>query len=33
VGQTVVTATGAEMLPLEPAQLLRVTPGAVTETA
>ena len=29
VGQTVVTATGAEMLPLEPAQLLEVTPGAV----
>lgn len=29
VGQTVVTATGAEALPLEPAQLLAVTPGAV----
>ena len=29
VGQTVVTATGADALPLEPAQLLEVTPGAV----
>ena len=28
-GQAVVTATGAEALPLEPAQLLEVTPGAV----
>ena len=28
-GQTVVTATGADALPLEPAQLLRVTPGEV----
>ena len=30
VGQVVVTATGAEALPLEPAQLLEVTPGRVT---
>ena len=30
VGQAVVTATGADALPLEPAQLLEVTPGAVT---
>ena len=30
MGQTVVTATGADALPLEPAQLLEVTPGAVT---
>lgn len=30
VGQTIVTATGAEALPLEPAQLLQVTPGKVT---
>ena len=30
VGQTVVTATGADALPLEPAQLLEVTPGAVS---
>jgi DNA replication and repair protein RecF len=30
VGQTIVTATGAEMLPLEPAQLLEVVPGAVS---
>jgi DNA replication and repair protein RecF len=30
VGQVVVTATGAEALPLEPAQLLEVTPGKVT---
>jgi DNA replication and repair protein RecF len=30
VGQTIVTATGAEALPLEPAQLLEVTPGAVS---
>ena len=29
VGQTIVTATGAEALPLAPAQLLRVTPGRV----
>ena len=29
VGQTLVTATGAEALPLEPAQLLEVTPGEV----
>ena len=29
VGQTIVTATGAEALPLAPAQLLRVTPGHV----
>jgi DNA replication and repair protein RecF len=29
VGQVVVTATGADALPLEPAQLLEVTPGAV----
>jgi len=29
VGQTIVTATGAEALPLAPAQLLRVTPGLV----
>jgi DNA replication and repair protein RecF len=28
-GQTIVTATGAEALPLAPAQLLRVTPGHV----
>lgn len=28
-GQTLVTATGAEALPLAPAQLLLVTPGAV----
>jgi DNA replication and repair protein RecF len=28
-GQTIVTATGAEALPLEPAQLLEVTPGEV----
>ena len=30
VGQVVVTATGAEALPLEPAQLLEVAPGAVS---
>ena len=30
VGQAVVTATGAEALPLEPTQLLEVTPGAVS---
>lgn len=30
VGQTIVTATGPEALPLAPAQLLRVTPGSVT---
>jgi DNA replication and repair protein RecF len=29
VGQAVVTATGAEAMPLAPAQLLAVTPGAV----
>jgi DNA replication and repair protein RecF len=29
VGQTIVTATGSEALPLAPAQLLRVTPGCV----
>ena len=29
IGQTIVTATGADALPLEPAQLLEVTPGAV----
>jgi DNA replication and repair protein RecF len=29
VGQAVVTATGADALPLEPAQLLEVTPGRV----
>ncbi len=29
VGQTVITATGADALPLEPAQLLEVTPGQV----
>jgi DNA replication and repair protein RecF len=28
-GQTIVTATGAEALPLEPAQVLEVTPGRV----
>ncbi len=28
-GQTLVTATGAEALPLAPAQLLLVTPGEV----
>jgi DNA replication and repair protein RecF len=31
VGQTVVTATGAETLPLAPTQLLEVTPGRVRE--
>ncbi len=31
VGQTIVTATGADALPLEPAQLLEVKPGAVSE--
>ncbi len=30
MGQTIVTATGPEALPLAPAQLLRVTPGRVT---
>ncbi len=30
VGQAIVTATGAEMLPLEPAQLLEVVPGSVS---
>jgi DNA replication and repair protein RecF len=29
IGQAVVTATGADALPLEPAQLLEVTPGVV----
>ena len=29
IGQTIVTATGADALPLEPAQLLEVSPGAV----
>jgi DNA replication and repair protein RecF len=29
LGQTIVTATGADALPLEPAQLLEVTPGEV----
>jgi DNA replication and repair protein RecF len=33
VGQTVVTATGAEALPLEPAQLLEVSPGRVQVAA
>ena len=28
VGQAIVTATGADALPLEPAQLLEVTPGS-----
>ena len=32
-GQTVVTATGADALPLAPAQLLAVTPGAVRRAA
>ena len=32
VGQAVVTATGADALPLEPAQLLEVTPGVVSST-
>jgi DNA replication and repair protein RecF len=31
MGQTLVTATGAEALPLAPAQLLAVSPGAVRE--
>ncbi len=30
VGQAIVTATGAEALPLAPAQLLEVTPGVVS---
>ena len=30
-GQTVITATGAEMLPIAPAQLLAVTPGRARE--
>jgi DNA replication and repair protein RecF len=30
VGQAVVTATGADALPLEPAQLLEVTPGRIS---
>ncbi len=30
VGQTIVTATGADALPLEPSQLLEVTPGSVS---
>jgi DNA replication and repair protein RecF len=29
IGQTIVTATGADALPLEPSQLLEVTPGRV----
>lgn len=33
IGQTVVTATGADMLPLEPAQLLAVSAGSVTEVS
>ena len=33
VGQTLVTATGAEALPLAPAQLLAVTPGRVEAVA
>ena len=33
VGQTIVTATGADHLPLEPAQLLLVTPGDVRVAA
>jgi DNA replication and repair protein RecF len=33
VGQTLVTATGAEALPLAPAQLLAVTPGRVEASA
>jgi DNA replication and repair protein RecF len=33
IGQTIVTATGADTLPLAPAQLLAVTPGAVREAA
>jgi DNA replication and repair protein RecF len=33
VGQAVVTATGADALPLEPAQLLEVTPGVVERRA
>jgi len=33
VGQTLVTATGAEALPLAPAQLLAVTPGRVEAPA
>ena len=33
VGQTLVTATGAEALPLAPAQLLAVTPGHVEAVA
>ncbi len=32
VGQSIVTATGPEALPLAPAQLLRVTPGKVEQT-
>jgi DNA replication and repair protein RecF len=32
-GQTVVTATGADVLPLEPAQLLEVSPGVVRRAA
>ena len=30
IGQAIVTATGAEALPLEPAQLLEVVPGSVS---
>lgn len=33
IGQTLVTATGAEALPLAPAQLLAVTPGRVKRVA
>ena len=29
VGQTIITATGTEALPLAPAQLIEVTPGTV----
>jgi recombinational DNA repair ATPase RecF len=29
LGQTIVTATGADALPLRPSQLLEVTPGEV----
>ena len=32
-GQTIVTATGADALPLEPAQLLEVSPGEVRAAA
>jgi hypothetical protein len=30
VGQAIVTATGAEALPLEPTQLVEVTPGTAS---